>query len=131
MDTWELIPWQHGYLVQWGGEIQSLGTYTVVQTPYGSLLLLDEAIELRDSVGMITRPSGERLGLAGYGAAAGIGASFAGAWASSGLTGWTRTGVWMGVTVVAALIAASVADRVVSVIGWLLRFGLNRMPASR
>jgi hypothetical protein len=93
--------------------------------------MLDEAIRLRDCVGMILRPRGERLGLAGYGVVAGIGASVIGAWVSSRLTGGTRIGVWIGATTVLALAAAWFADRVVWLAGRLLRFGLGRSPASR
>jgi hypothetical protein len=80
---------------------------------------------------MIRRPPGERLVLVGYGVIAGIGASVIGAWASSGIVGGARIGVWIGVTVVLAVIAAWFAERIVPLVGRLLRHGLGRPPVSR
>jgi hypothetical protein len=82
-------------------------------------------------MGMIRRPLGERLGMVGYGILAGTGASVIGAWASSGIVGPARIGVWIGVTVVLAVVAARFADQVVVLVGRLLRSGLGRGPVSR
>lgn len=92
---------------------------------------LDEATDGDNHVGMIRRPLGERLGLVGYGALAGIGASVIGARASSAIVGGGRIGVWIGVTVILAMVAAWFADQVVLLAGRLLRSGLGHRSVSR
>jgi hypothetical protein len=92
---------------------------------------VDEAIRLRDSVGMVRRRLGERLGLVGYGVIAGIGAGTIGAWTSSSIVGGTRIVAWIGITVVLGVIAAWFAERIVLLIGRLLRYGLGGPPVPR
>jgi hypothetical protein len=92
---------------------------------------LDEAAQLRHSIGMIRRTPGERLGLVGYGVTAGIGASVIGAWTSSSIVGGARIVVWIGSTTVFGVAAAWFAEPVVLLVGRLLRHGLGGPPVPR
>jgi hypothetical protein len=60
--------------------------------------------------------NGDRVALAGYGAAAGIVTSAAGAAVSSGLSGGPRISVWIGVTAVLAICAVWLAEPTVTVL---------------
>lgn len=81
---------------------------------------------MRERVHVNRRSLAQQWCLTAYGVVAGICACVLAAWASSGIEGGAGVGVWIGLAILLALVAAWFAEHVVSLAAHLSRLGLDQ-----